>query len=112
MDFALKFIKLAKRKSPRKFQINYDVSSITLSDEEVLAAKKCFYRKEKLEATKFIKPTQYQTISTERDSVLYYSGRILPADSIKITGEMSRVMKVLAADIFCVPIIHKHSPLA
>ena len=36
----------------------------------------------------------------------------LPTDNIKITGGMSTVMKDLAADTFCVPIIYKHSPLA
>ena len=112
MAFVLKFIKLVKTKSPQKFQINNDVNRITLSDEEMLAANKFFSRKAKLEIKKFIKPTKYQKISIERDGILYYSGRILPTDNIKITGEMSTVMKDLAADTFCVPIIYKHSPLA
>ena len=111
MAFVLKFIKLVKTKSPQKFQ-NNDVNSITLSDEEILAAKEYFFRKATLEVKRFIKPTQYQKISIERDGILYYSGRILPTDNIKITGEMSTVMKDLAADTFCVPIIYKHSPLA
>ena len=111
MAFVLKFIKLVKTKSPQKFQ-NNDVNSITLSDEEILAAKEYFFRKATLEVKRFIKPTQYQKISIERDGILYYSGRILPTDNIKITGEMSTVMKDLAADTFCVPIIYQHSLLA
>ena len=111
MAFVLKFIKLVKTKPPQKFQNNNDVNSITLSDEEILAAKEYFFRKATLEVKRFIKPTQYQKISIERDGILYYSGRILPTDNIKITGEMSTVMKDLAADTFCVSIIYKHSPL-
>ena len=85
---------------------------VLLSDEETLAAKEYLFRKAILEIKRFINPTQYQKISIERDGILYYSGRILPTDNTKITGEMSTVMKDLAADTFCVPIIYKHSPLA
>ena len=109
--FVLKFIKLVKTKSSWKFQ-NNDVNSITLIVEEILASKEYLFRKAALEVKKFIKPTQCQKISIEKDSILCYSGRILPTDIIKITGEMSTVMKDLAADTFCVPIIYKHSPLA
>ena len=111
MAFVLKFIKLVKTKSPQKFQ-NKDVNSITLSDEEIMAAKEYFFRKETVEVKRFIKPTQYQKISIKRDGILYYSVIILPTDNIKITGEMSAAMKDLSADTFCVPIIYKHSPLA
>ena len=38
--------------------------------------------------------------------MVFSSGTILPTDNIKITGEMSTVMKDLAADTFCVPINH------
>ena len=112
MAFVLKFIKLVKIKSPEKFQNNNGVNSITLSDEEILATKECFFGKATLEVKKFTKPTQYQKISIERDGILYHSERILLTDNIKITGEMFTVMKGLAADTFCVPIICKHSPLA
>ena len=108
----LKFIKLVTTKSLRKFQNNNDINRITLSDEEILATKEYFFRKVTLKVKKFIKSTQYQKISIERDSILYYSGRIPPTDNIKITGEMSAAMKGLAADTFCVPMIYKHSLLA
>ena len=39
MALVLKFIKLAKTKSPRKLQNNNDVNSITLGDEKIVAAK-------------------------------------------------------------------------
>ena len=81
----LKFIKLVKTKLPWKFQDNNDVNSITLNDEEILAAKEYFFRKATPEVKKFIKPTQYQETSIERDSILCYSGKILPVDNIMIT---------------------------
>ena len=71
MAFVLKFIKLAKTKSPQKFQNNNDFNNMTLSDEEILAAKEYFFRKVTLEVKKFIKPTQYQKISIDRDGFLY-----------------------------------------
>ena len=112
MAFVLKFIKLVKTKSPQELQNNNDVNSITLSDLEIPAAKEYFFTKGTLETKGLIKPTQYQNISIERESVLYYSGRILPTGKIKITGEMSTVIKDLAADTFCVPVLYKHSSLA
>ena len=39
MALVLKFIKFAKTKSPRKLQNNNDVNSITLINEEIVAAK-------------------------------------------------------------------------
>ena len=68
----LKFIKLVKTKSPRKFQNNNDVNSITLSDEEILAAKEYFFRKATLEVKKFIKSRQYQKIS-----ILIFGGDLM-----------------------------------
>ena len=109
--FVLKFIKFVRRKLPQKVQNNNDVNRITLSDEEIVAAKDYFFRKAALEKKKFIKPSQYQKISIERDGILYCSGRILPTDSTKITGEVFTVMKDLAAETFYVPIMYKHSPL-
>ena len=38
---------------------------------------------------------EFYQISIERDGIHYYSGSILPTDNIKITGEMSTVMKDL-----------------
>ena len=69
--FALKFIKLVKRNSPQKFQNSNDINNMTLSHEEIVAAKKYLFRKATLEVKKLIKPTQYQKILIERDSVLY-----------------------------------------
>ena len=62
MAFALKFIKLLKTKSPQKFQ----------NKEIFLVAKEYFFRRATLEVKRFIKPTQHQKISIERDGILYY----------------------------------------
>ena len=40
MAFVLKSIKLVKTKSPQKFRNSNDITSITLSHEEIVAAKK------------------------------------------------------------------------
>ena len=40
MAFVLKFIKLVKTKSPQKFRNSNDITSITLSHEEIVAVKK------------------------------------------------------------------------
>ena len=69
MVFVLKFIKLVTSKWPWNLQNNNDVNSITLSDEEIVAAKEYFFRQATLEVKKFIKPTQYQKMSIERDAV-------------------------------------------
>ena len=112
MAFVLKFIKNT-RSSSRRIQCNNDVKSITLKDEEIAAAKEYFFRRATLEVKKFVKPSQYQKISMEKNDILYYSGRILPTDNIRADGnQLSTVMKDLSPDTFCVPIIYKHSPLA
>ena len=69
--FVLKFVKLVKRKSPQKFQNSNDINSITLSHEEIVAAKEYLFRKATLEVKKLIKPTQHQKMLIERDSILY-----------------------------------------
>ena len=48
----------------------------------------------------------------KRNEILRYSGRILPTDTVNTIGELAFVMKDLAADTFCVPVVYKHSPLA
>ena len=41
-----------------------------------------------------------------------YNGRILPCDSISVTGKMTAAMRDLSSTTFFVPIVDKHSPLA
>ena len=99
--FLLKFIKLVKTKSPRKFQNNNDANSITLSDEEILAAKEYFFRKATLEVKKFIKSRQYQKIS-----ILIFGGDLVK--KIKIQCERYRYLRKKVIDVEMGP-ISKHS---
>ena len=83
-----------------------------LSDEEVNRAKNYYFRKATLEIKKYLKPSQYENISTEVEGILRFNGRILPDDDISIVGRATKVMKDLTASTFFVPIIEKNSPIA
>ena len=88
-------------------------SPLILQDEEILVAKNYFFRKATAEIKHFAKSSDYESISKEEDEILYYTGRILPTDSISDVHErMTDVMKDLSATTFCVPLVYKHSPLA
>ena len=51
-------------------------------------------------------------ISSEKNGILYYTGRILPDQDINNSILNSAgVMNDLSKSTFCVPIIEKHSPL-
>ena len=83
-----------------------------LSDEEVNRAKDYYFRKATLEVKKYLKPSQYEGISTEVEGMLRFNGRILPDDDISIVGRATQVMKDLTAATFFVPVIEKDSPIA
>ena len=48
----------------------------------------------------------------EKNGILRYVGRILPTDSITVTGQFTDAMKDLSSATFCVPVIDRHSPIA
>jgi len=85
---------------------------VILSDEDIQAAERYFFSKATLEVKKFVKPMMYKNISKEVDGILRYTGRILPSDSITITGKATNVMKDLSSTTFFVPIVDKSSPVA
>ena len=59
------------------------VSKIILfTENELKEAENYFFKKAPLEVKKFAKPSQYEKIFTEANGILYYSGRILPAEGI------------------------------
>ena len=73
----------------------------------------CYYfRKATQEVKQFQEKRSYEMISTEKDEILYYSGRILGTQSITCTTEMSKVMTDLCETTFCVPLVEKYSPIA
>ena len=65
-----------------------------------------------MEIKTFVKPSQYEKISTEANGILYYSGKSVPTERISAVFEMAAVMKDLESTVFCVPVIYRHSPLA
>ena len=88
-------------------------SPLVLTERELSDAKSYFFRKATAEVKHFAKPSEYETISKEENGILFYTGRILPTEKIlDVREQMTDAMKDLSATSFCVPLIHKHSPLA
>ena len=113
LGFVLRFIRNSKCPSSTKQQRKLQKPTISeLSDEEINLSKQYFFKKATSEVKMYLKPSQYQQITTEKDEILYYNGRILPTENVTATCEMSDVMKDLSSSTFCVPVIYKHSPLA
>ena len=89
-------------------------NKLVLSDDEIRDAQQYFFQKATQEVLNFTKESEYTNISTMKDGVLYYTGRILPEQRVT-AGEgvtMTEVMKDLSSTTFCVPIIDAHSPIA
>ena len=111
--FIIKFIQSRKSQCFKKQQdIQHKPAVLELSDKKINLAKLYFFKKVTSEVKQFLKPSQYQQITTEKDGILYYNGRILPTEKVTSTFEMSDVMKDLSSSTFFVPVIDKHSPLA
>ena len=104
-----------KPKKKRKTIVRSETSVkvILFTENELKETENYFFKKATLEVKTFAKPSQYEKISTEGNGIFHYSGRILPTDNrISAACEMTAVMKDLASTSFCVPVIHRHSPLA
>ena len=111
--FVLKFIQSLKSQCFKKQQHKQHKPAVPeLSDKEINLAKQYFFRKATSEVKQFLKPSQYQQITTEKDRIIYYNGRMLPTEKVTSTCEMSDVMKDLSSSTFFVPVIYKHSPSA
>ena len=111
MTLVLNFVKNLRKKG-RTLQDLKQVSKVILfTENDLKEAENCFFKKATLEVKKFVKPSQYEKISTEANGILYYNGRILPRDGISAACEIAAAMKDLASTKFCVPVIYRHSPL-
>ena len=89
------------------------IASSVINDEELQVAMDYFFKLATLEIKKFQKATAYEKISFEKDGILYYSGRILPTQTItSVTTQMTDVMIDLCETTFCVPLDESNSPLA
>ena len=98
-----------------KVNINTPSTSFTqaiLSKHEIQRFENYFYQKATEEVKEFSKPSKYEKISSEKDKILYYTGRILPNQDIQHTGNPTDIMLDLSSTSFFVPIIHKNSPIA
>lgn len=81
---------------------------ILFTEKELKEAENYFFKKATLKVKKFAKPSQYETISTEANGILYYNQRILSTGGISAACEMTAVMKDLASTTFYVPVIYRH----
>ena len=94
-----------------KHSKNNDIPTLTI-EESLEAAKKYFYKKATQEVMEFLEPSKYKNISKMVNKMMIYTGRILPNDSITITGKATQAMIDLSSTTFAVPIVCRHSPIA
>ena len=124
MAIVLRFVRNCRKKCVKdsnnadqkvvKKSSNKDGSSdkFVLSDDDLSHAKSYYYERATKEIKEFTKKKKYENISTQKDDVLYYTGRILPEQKVNSVATLSGVMKDLSTSTFVVPLIDKHSPLA
>ena len=94
-------------------EIHVDASiKLLLSEEDISKAENYFFKVATKEVKQFVKENQYKKFSSEKDDILFYTGRILPSEEITFVNPMTDAMRDLASTTFCVPIIDKHSPIA
>ena len=85
---------------------------VILTDEELAHGKNYFFRKATAEVLQFAKESDYRKISTEKNGILYYTGRVMPEQQVDCTVKMTDIMKDLSSTTFFVPIVDAHSPIA
>ena len=110
MSYVIRFCsnlatRILKKNNPHR-------SSHVISTDEINAAEKYFYGKGTAEVIRFLPKSKYEKISTEKDGLLLYTGRILPESQVTIVGKFTNVMKDLSSDTFLVPVLDRNSPLA
>ena len=57
-----------------------------LSKHKIQRSENYFYQNATEEVREFSKPSKYKKISSKKDKILYYTGRILPNQDIQHTG--------------------------
>ena len=83
---------------------------LQLTAENLKAAENYFFKKGTREVYQFVPPKKYEMFTTKKDSLLMYTGRILPEDEISIVGRYTLAMKDLMQHSFCVPVLDSQSP--
>ena len=119
--FVKKFIQIYSKKSCLRDQsyksinfenLNLSDPTVILTEDDVKAGVRYFHQKATHEVRKFAKWEKVEPISTEKEGILFYTGRILPDQQMTQITPLSEVMKDLSTSTFFVPIIEKNSPLA
>lgn len=85
---------------------------VELSEYYLKCALNYFFVKASLEVKAFMNKSSYVNISKEQNSILYYTGRILPSQKVDNKTSLGDVSLDLSMTTFCVPLIDKYSPLA
>ena len=109
--YVLKFVKKLKM-SISKHAEKYTTATIPLTEEEIKAGENYFFKKACKEVKNFNKKQWYSKFCEEKEEILWYTGRILPSESVSIVGRFTEAMKDLIPSTFCVPVVNKHSPIA
>ena len=92
--------------------LNGKVAVVQLSDRLLNAAKAYYFRKATLEIKHFLEPKKYESKTVLKDSILFYTGRILSTQEIDGRLGLADVCIDLSASSFCVPVTDVHSPVA
>ena len=85
---------------------------VLLPDSMISSALNYYLRKASNEVKQFVNKMNYSKISTEKDDVLFYTGRILSSQNINGIPSLGEVSLDLTATTFCVPISDYQSPVA
>ena len=87
---------------------------VEISEQCMLESLHYFFRKATRELKHFNQKSAHEKISTEKDGLLFYTGRILPSQKFdnKSDLNLSDVCIDLSTSTFCVPMVDKCSPLA
>ena len=112
--FVLRFVnKLKSKLRSRKIKSQIQSSkNILLTEEEIKASEQHLVKKATLEVKHCLKSNQFEKISSEKDGIFYYNGKIPLTENVNAACEMSSITKDLSSSTFCVPVIYKHFPLA
>ena len=115
----IKYVNLLKstkinttRRKSKVLETATDIEIQPILEKDIDLAQDYYFKKASLEVRHFVKKAQYTKFSKEKNGKLLHNRRILPTNSISITGSMANTMQDLSAATFCIPIVDKHSPLA
>ena len=86
--------------------------TVQLTEALLVTSLSYFYQKATKEIKHFLDKKSYSKFSTERNGILYHTGRILPTQKIENKLNLADVCFDLDLTTFCVPLIDKRSPIA